>query len=187
MRYILVLAVCSILLACGNDKSPKKRGYYRIDFPEKEYNLYEDDCPYKLYIPTYASIDNLDSSRNPGCWKNIDFPGFNGKIHASYLEIEDSLSKYTEDSRSFVVNHISMADGITEEMISIPEKKIYGMLYNIEGNTASSVQFYMTDSTNHFFRGALYFNTTPNIDSIAPVLDFIKDDIAYLIEHFEWK
>ncbi len=63
---------------------------------------------------------------------------------------------------------------IDEGVIAYPERNIYGTYYSIDGNTASSIQFFLTDSTKNYLRGALYFNEQPRQDSIQPVLDFSK-------------
>jgi len=64
---------------------------------------------------------------------------------------------------------------------------MYGRIYEILGNTASQIQFYVTDSTKNFVKGALYFNTTPNYDSILPAIAYLKKDIVHLMETMSWK
>jgi gliding motility-associated lipoprotein GldD len=98
-----------------------------------------------------------------------------------------SLASYSEDIRTIAYKHIVKADDIIETPVMIPEKKVYGMIYEIKGNTASSLNFYLTDSVDNFLSGALYFNTIPNKDSLAPVISFFKNDIEHLIETVEWK
>ena len=66
-------------------------------------------------------------------------------------------------------------------------EKVYGLVFDIAGNTASSVQFYLTDSTKHFMRGALYFNERTNVDSVSPVLTYLKKDILHMIETLKWE
>ncbi len=85
-----------------------------------------------------------------------------------------------------VKNHITKADAINEQVISNRENKVYGILYDLKGNTASAVQFYVTDSIKHYLRGSLYFATEPNPDSLAPVIDFFREDIIHLIETLKW-
>ncbi|MCK5169644.1 MAG: gliding motility lipoprotein GldD, partial [Bacteroidales bacterium] len=114
-------------------------------------------------------------------------PDLNGKIHISYKTIDNNLNQILEDTRKLVYKHTIKADAINEKMFIKPEKKVYGILYEIEGNAASPMQFFLTDSINHYLRGALYFNVEPNKDSLAPVLDFVREDIIVLIESFEWK
>ena len=92
-----------------------------------------------------------------------------------------------EDTRKIVYKHSVRADGIAEKVFNHPEKNVHGILYDLKGNTASSLQFVLTDSTHHFFRGALYFNNVPNKDSIAPMAEYIREDVINLMESFEWK
>jgi len=121
------------------------------------------------------------------CWYNIDFPLFNARIHLTYKPVNNSLSELLEESRSLAFKHSSKADAINEKLISFPDKRVFGTKYDIKGNAASSVQFYLTDSTDNFIRAALYFSVSPNIDSIAPVVKFIEEDIDHFINSFEWE
>jgi gliding motility-associated lipoprotein GldD len=86
-----------------------------------------------------------------------------------------------------VKNHITKADAINEQLINDSEKRIFGIFYDLKGNTASAVQFYVTDSTKHYLRGSLYFEAEPNADSLAPVIEFFREDVIHLIETLKWK
>ena len=169
-----------------NSYLPKPRGYYRIDLPHKTYNSYEGYCPFSFEYPSYAKVEMDDERDAKPCWLNIQFPNFNATIHLSYNEVKNNLSKFTEDSRTLTNKHIIKASGIDETIIANPHH-VYGVKFNIEGNTASSVQFYATDSTYHFLRGALYFNVPPQVDSLYPVIRFVEADIDHLIETLKWK
>jgi len=118
---------------------------------------------------------------------NLDFPEFKGTLYLSYKQVNNNLTQFTEDSRNLSMKHITRASGIEELPVFIPTKKIYGTYYSVKGSAASPLQFYLTDSSKHFIRGALYFYASPQPDSIAPVLDFISRDIDHLIETFNWK
>ena len=115
------------------------------------------------------------------------YPDFRGRIYCSYKKVNGNFQEISEDSRSFVYKHTVKADNITEQPYVDEERKVYGMLYELQGNTASAVQFVLTDSVNHFFRGALYFNTVPNQDSLAPVVEYVKEDIIHLVETMRFK
>ena len=178
-----------LFISCGPEYSPKPRAYFRIEFPEKKYHTYTGDCPYTFDFPEYAQVLQ-DSSRNSQpCWLNINYPQFNGRIHLSYQPIssEAEFNQLTEDARTFAFKHTVKATEIDEGIISYPKKKVYGIYYSIDGNTASSVQFFLTDSTKNYLRGALYFNEQPRLDSIQPVLDFVKKDIDQMIKTFKWR
>lgn len=185
----LFLSGILLVFSCGNEYTPKPRSYFRIEFPEKKYQTYSGDCPYTFDFPVYAQVQQ-DSSRNSKpCWLNVYYPQFNGRIHLSYQPIlsKEEFNQLTEDARTFAFKHTVKATAIDEGMISFPEEKVFGIYYSIDGNTASSVQFFLTDSTKNYLRGALYFNEQPRLDSIQPVLDFVKKDIDRMIKTFKWR
>jgi gliding motility-associated lipoprotein GldD len=190
IHFFAFITIALFFSACSNsDYVPKPRGYYRIDLPEKAYKEYSSGCNYSFKIPVYAEVRNDSSRDSQPCWKNIVYPTLNGRIHLSYFKIENQkmLSSLIEDSRRLVFKHTVKAEGIQESKISNNQSKVYGLFYDIEGNAASSIQFFVTDSTNHFMRGALYFYAEPQADSIAPVLEFVKKDIMVMLESFKWK
>lgn len=185
----LILLLSLFIVSCNNDYAPKPRGYYRIDLPAKKYVDYNSNCGYAFKIPSYAEIV-VDSNQNADeCWKNVVYKGLNGRLHLSYYKITSTkmLGQLIEDSRRLVFKHTVKADGINESRIDNPETNVHGLYYDIEGNAASSVQFFLTDSSSHFLRAALYFYTPPQIDSIQPVLSFVKKDIEVMLESFQWK
>ncbi len=189
---ISVLLFSSVLfVACDNDDdeifTPKPKGYFRIDFPEKKYTRYDSACPYSFEIPTYSFINNDKHMGAEPCWLNVNFPRFNAQIHLSYKIVNRNLDTLLEQSRDFAIKHQVKATGLEETVIIRDSAKVYGLVYDIRGNTASSLQFYLTDSTRHFLRGALYFNSVPNIDSQKVVVEFIRKDIERMITTFKWK
>jgi gliding motility-associated lipoprotein GldD len=189
-NWILVVGCWMLAAGCNNEDTviPKPKGYLRVTFPEKTYLKYNDEsCPFTFSYPDYAHILRDEFKNAEPCWFNIDFPSFKGKIHLSYKEVNNNLRQYSEDSRTFVIKHQMKASGIDEQLIQRDSSKVYGLLYDIQGNTASAIQFYLTDSVKHFVRGALYFNARPNEDSLAPVIDFIRKDIYKMVNTFEWK
>jgi len=162
-------------------------GYSRIDFPEKDYKIFDVGGPYSFEIPTYAYVEKNKSGPSEPWWINIVFPDLNGKIHISYKSVEDNLEKYIEDSRTLVYKHSSRSEGIEETPFIYEDERKFGILYDLRGDVASTVQFFVTDSSSHFLRGSLYFNTQPNRDSLNPVIDFLREDILRLIESTTWK
>jgi gliding motility-associated lipoprotein GldD len=183
---VLLPFVVNLTFCQDPNYTPKPRGYFRIDFPHKAYKTYNGTCPFSFEYPEYSSVEiDMERDSKP-CWLNIEFPSFNATIHLSYNEVKNNLSKYTEDSRTLTNKHIVKATGIDESAITTPNH-VYATKFNIEGNTASAVQFYATDSVHHFLRGALYFNVAPQVDSLAPVIRFVEADIDHLIETLKWK
>lgn len=188
-RYsCLLLAAALIMLAgCRNHTFPKPVGYFRIDMPAKSYRLYDTTCPFSFEYPVYGNISyDIGKVKHP-CWFNIEFPGNRAKLHLSYAQLNGDLEAVLNESHEFAYSHSIKADAITEQPFINAEKRVFGILYEIKGNAASSVQFVMTDSTRNFLRGALYFSSVPNEDSLAPVIKFYREDIIHLIETLRWK
>jgi len=189
---ILIISISPFIFTnCGDDDEetfiPKPKGFYRIDFPEKKYRLYDSVCPYKFEIPVYSFINQDKHLGAEPCWLNVNYPKFNAQLHLSYKEVNNNLKTYLDDSRDFAIKHQIKATGLDETVIIRDSSKVYGLVYDISGNTASNVQFYLTDSSKHFLRGALYFNSIPNVDSLKIVVDFLRKDIIQMIKTFEWK
>ncbi len=190
MRNILFLLSSLFLLAaisCQRDYIPKPHGYFRISFQEKAYIKSDPvELPYQFEIPVYGKIVPDNERLAELYWVNLEIPQHKAEVHLSYKKVENNLRKLTEDSRELAYKHSIKADAIDERIFVNPEKKVYGTIYLIDGNTASPLQFYLTDSITHFLRGALYIREVPNIDSIRPVIDFLTPDVIHLIETTEW-
>lgn len=167
--------------------TPKRRGYFRITFPERKYVTYSADCPFTFDHPVYSQVvPDTDPGADP-CWLNIVFPQFKGKIYLSYKVVNNNLNQYLEETRAFAMKHEVKASAINESEVVNKEAHVYGLIYDIQGNAASNIQFYLTDSVHNFIRGALYFYSTPNKDSLEPVLQFIKKDVYSIVQSFRWK
>jgi gliding motility-associated lipoprotein GldD len=164
---------------------PKPISGQKIVFPQKEYINYESLCNYKFDIPVYSEIE-IDSLIQ-SCNTNINFKTFNAKLYLTYVKVDTNLMYNIEYSRKLAYDHSIKADAIEEAVIKNSKNKTYGVQYKIIGNAASNYQFYVTDSTNNFLRGALYFNCPPNYDSLQPTLEFIIDDFDHMIKTISWK
>lgn len=189
-------AVCILLLtgiaflwlnSCQQSYTPKPNGYMRIDFPEKAYRLYSDQKEFQFEIPTYARVEIDSGPRSEEGWLNVEIPRLNGTIHLSYKPVDDQLNALITDCRELVYKHTVKAQGIEETPFIERDQRRFGMIYDLQGDVASAVQFFITDSTDHFLRGSLYFNVQPNRDSLNPVIDFLREDILHLIETTQWK
>lgn len=183
---IAIFSILLLITACQTSQVPKPRGHFRIDLPEKSYMLYDTTCPFTFEYPVYSILEK-EPGLNDYCWFNIVFPDYNGKIYLSYMQIENNLQNLTEDAHKLAYKHSVKADAIEEKLWVNNSKNVFGMIYNIKGNAASAVQFFVTDSINHYLRGSLYFNSIPDKDSLSPVIDFFSQDIIHLIETIEWK
>jgi gliding motility-associated lipoprotein GldD len=192
MKNLLVLMFVGFIVsltACGGDSySPKPHGYYKIELPKKSYRVFDNGCAYSFEYPVYAEMVAESNKAGEQCWYNLYFKKFNGRLHMTYYDVlsKNEYEGLVEDARTFAFKHTVKANAIDQKLISYPDKKVYGIYYSIEGNTASSVQFFLTDSVRHYFRGALYFNERPQYDSIQPVVAFIKKDLDKMISTFKW-
>ena len=180
-RFLIIFIIT--LYGCNSDHSPKPKAFMKIKLPEKKYLEYKSICNYSFEYPNYAEINKLNN-----CMIDIDFIDLSAKLHISYFELINSndINIHIEESVDLAYKHIIKANAIQESDLINRNSKLYGVLYDYDGLTATSMQFFLTDSANHFFRGALYFNTEIN-DSISPINTFIKEDVIHLIESFYWK
>lgn len=189
-KYISILAFGGLFFnACQQGYTPKPTGYPRIDFPPKSYRLFDSICPFTFKYPAYARIVMDKSAGSGECWYDITIRQFKAKIHLTYKDVSDAKEFYkmSEDARTFAYKHTVKAEDIVDSPFVRRANRVSGIYYDIAGNTASAIQFYATDSTKHYLRGALYFDTRPNKDSLAPVIRFLHTDIDTLIRSLKWK
>jgi gliding motility-associated lipoprotein GldD len=185
--HIAPLVAALIFTACGQPSVPKPAGYFRIDLPEKQYIRYASPCSYSIEYPVYGKINLRPAVATDTCWMDIEFPTLKAKVHLTYFNLHGDLASLTESSRELAYKHTIRADAIEEKLWSDETSHVYGILYDLKGNTASAVQFYATDSTQHYLRGSLYFMAQPNEDSLLPVISFLRDDIIHLMETLTWR
>lgn len=185
---IMALFCICVLSGCKEDPTPRPRGYFRIDVPKKTYQTYDtSSCPFTFRYPNYTQITKAPHHADKPCWFNLETANLKATIHMSYNTINDDLPDLIENSRTLAYKHSIKADAIQERKFVNPKNDVYALKYELKGNTASAVQFFITDSTHHFVRGALYFRASPNKDSLAPLIHFFNTDIDTLIESFKWK
>jgi gliding motility-associated lipoprotein GldD len=186
IKWALAMLVLFMLaLSCESDEVdyyPKPMGFMRLDFPERIFSEYASECGYAFEMPDYFEVPE----KMGDCNKDIVISRFNAILYLTYIPVDTNLTMNIEYSRKLVYDHSIKADEIKEAVVQHPESKVYGMRYRIVGNAASPYQFYVTDSVNHFLRGALYFNVAPNYDSLKPSLEYVLEDIEHLIETVNW-
>lgn len=167
---------------------PKPKGYFRIDMPEKNYVNVDTLQRFAFEAPSYAQLTNDPFAPQEKNWVNVEMPCFKASIHLTHKEVKGNLGEYLEDVHTMITKHLQKANGMNDSLIVNPERKVYGMLIEMDGKgVATPLQFYLTDSTANFVRGALYFNFVPNNDSMQPVIDYLRQDIDRMINTFEWK
>jgi gliding motility-associated lipoprotein GldD len=184
----LLFAFLILAASCQNNYSPKPRGYFRIDLPEREYQVFDTNYPFTFEYPVYAEIQTKGPNLSNPYWFNLHYPNFDGTIYFSYKQVKGNLATLINDSHEFVGKHLSKASAVDERLVMDREAEKFGLIFEIDGaETASPYQFFLTDSVNHFVRGALYFNNRPNNDSLRPVISFVEEDIEHFIRTFNWK
>lgn len=192
VNCILVFVIIIAWTACNSDYTPKQKGYFRIDFPKHEYTTFDrPGYPYTFEYPVYATVKKdtsiFSDVKEDGYWINIEFPRFNGTIYVSYMEVsKTNFQKLVNDAFQMTYKHTSKASEISDSLMRTPVG-LTGMFFRVGGNAATARQFYLTDSVKHFIRGSLYFDATPNADSLAVVNDFLQEDMKHLINTLRWK
>jgi gliding motility-associated lipoprotein GldD len=182
MRISSVFFLVVFLVACSDNYTPKPRAFFKVNLPIKKYEFFFIDCNFSFEKPIYSVLKKTNQNH----FFNLEFPDQNGVLHITYFPLYDNLSEHIEESRNLAYKHDMKADAIAERVYINDDERVYGLLYDYDGVTATATQFYLTDSTNHFFRGALYFNTEVT-DSLLPINNFLKEDIKHIIESFRWK
>lgn len=182
---LFFLITAYLFSGCDEPDIPKPKGYFRIDLPEHKYQNAEfDKCPFRFEIPVYSEVLPDTNRMSEPCWWYLVFPKFNAVLYLSYKPVNNNLYRFIEDAHSLAYSHTVKANEINQRKMVIGSNG--GLLYEIGGNAASPLQFYITDSMNHFLRGSLYFNALPNADSVAPVTRFLKNDIEHMVQTLEW-
>ncbi len=210
-RYLIVLVILAALIfSCNSTYTTKRPGFFRINFPERKYTGFaKEGVPYSFEYPVYANIvqDTTYFDNNPdnNKWYNIDFPTFGAKIFLSYKEIggkslykvkqpngiyKDSLGinnfdKMVGDAFKLTYKNDVVATSINDSLMHTPNG-VTGIFFRVGGNAATAKQFFLSDTTKHFIRGALYFDVTPNADSLKIVQDFLQADLDHIINSFRW-
>jgi gliding motility-associated lipoprotein GldD len=196
LRILFSLTLVALLWYSCSDPvfTPKPRSYPKVDFPKKAFQPFtEDFCNFTFEYPVYTEIQqdtNFFEEMPPhDCWFDLFYPSFDGRVHFTYVDLrqpENNLEKLRQESFNMADWHNKRANYIDELLIQTANG-VSGIAFDIDGPAASPFQFFLTDSTQNFVRGALYFNTHVQADSLAPVIDFVREDILHLIETFEWK
>ena len=194
-QFVSIFCSSIFFLACNSNYTVgKKKGYFRIDFPEKKYQTFDlPGYPYTFQYPVYAVIKN-DSTffddKAGDWWINLDFPQFSGRMYVSYKDIGGGRNQFdslvNDAFRMAYSKHADISTGIGEKRIQTPNG-VGGIYFNLGGNTATANQFFLTDTGRHFLRGALYFDAAPNEDSLSIVNNFLREDLEHLINTLEWK
>ena len=192
--FIIASIILMIMFfpACNSDYTPKRKGYFKIDFPERNYQMFDQaGYPYTFEYPAYANVIKDSSffneaTENPW-WINVDFPQFRGRFYISYKEVcVNKFDKLVNDAFTMTNKHSAKAYSIDDSLFTTPNN-VHGVFFKVGGNVATANQFFVSDSTKHFLRGALYFDAAPNEDSLGIVNNFLLEDMRHMINTFRWR
>ncbi len=185
MRLILTfLVIALICVSCKDDPRPKPKGFLALEYPEAEYEKVDIGCAYSF---EKNAIADISPSRNRiPCWIQLDYDEMKGSIFITYQPVKNNLDSLLTDAQKLPLQHTIKADVIEGDVYTNNFNKTYGMFYQVDGNAASQAQFYLTDSTEHFLTGSVYFESLPNFDSIVPAAEYLKKDIRHLMETLKW-
>jgi len=191
MKNLLLLFAIVLCISCGSDPViPKPKAFLRLDYPKPKYQEVNAHLPFSFEKNNLTNnIGKIKASRDKKTLGiDISYPSIKATIFLTYKKIDSaSLKLFLLDAQNLTQSHAIKADAITKQPFANFENRVYGMLYEIEGNAASQSQFYVTDSVNHFLTGSLYFYVKPNYDSILPAAHYIKEDIQHIMETLKWK
>ncbi|ARS36622.1 gliding motility lipoprotein GldD [Pontibacter actiniarum] len=189
LQVFLWVGLAAGVAACSAEYTPKPKGYNRIDLPSQTYQQLQEEHPYTFEFSKHAKIRPDSSGLAQPHWINIIYPSLGANVQLTYKDIRNSdkmLNNLVEDARKLTAKHQIKAYAIEESEIKIPSGDV-AAVFELQGEVPSQFQFYVTDSTEHFLRGALYFKTATQNDSLAPVIEFVKKDIIHLLNTLEWK
>lgn len=186
-KLVFIISVIIAFVCCTKVSTPKPYGYYRITVPDTAFTAFALQYPKYPYNFSLSQNAQVQPRADEPYWINLYYPALDATIHCSYKPVHNNLRELTNDALEFVYRNASFANAIPEREYTHPEAQVYGVLFDLEGNTASSCQFFVTDSTHHFFRASVYCNCPPNADSLAPVYEYLRKDVIKMVETFEWK
>tara|TARA_B100000963_G_scaffold81101_1_gene68986 strand:- start:9033 stop:9587 length:555 start_codon:yes stop_codon:yes gene_type:complete len=181
-KVVFILVVIAFLIACSNNSfTPVPKAYHKIHLPKKQYEKVSFNNFFLFQKPAYSQLNYLDKQSF-----DIEFKDLNATLHFSYYNLQNDLLEHIKYCNYLAYKHDFMAESISENTFINKKENVFGLLYDYDGATATSTQFYLTDSINHFVRGALYFNFEVT-DSISPINSFLKEDVRYMIESLVWQ
>jgi gliding motility-associated lipoprotein GldD len=178
---LLILLLLTIV-SCKKEVLPKPASHLRLDYPVANYAQFDNQCPFSFEINDDAIIKGEKE-----CGFTISYPKMRATIYLTYKPVNGDINTLLRDAQKLTYEHVIKADDILEQPYVNPQKKVFGMFYQVDGNAATNSQFYATDSVQHFVTGSVYFYSKPNFDSIMPAASYIKNDMQHLLETLKWK
>jgi gliding motility-associated lipoprotein GldD len=185
IKILFLGMIGMVLSACSDIATPKPSGYFRIELPERVYHPIDVPCPFTFKVSSAAELEVKDSTQ---CFYNINYEGLSAKFHLSYKPIQNNLNQLIEQEFEMREKHNAFSTGVRESVFQSYDENLTALVFHILGTKAATpLQFYATDSTNHFLRGTLYFYNSPNNDSLQPVIQYLRRDLDTLVNSIRWK
>ena len=187
-RLFTLLFFSLILLSCGEEQfTPKPPTYLRLELPEAVYEDYSDDCGYTFRINENYTVEKAPlQNETSNCHRRIQLGKLNGTIYLRYIDMTEPVAYYINNSIDEVEVHQVKATNIQDKQIIRQEDRVFGTVFELQGDVATPFQFYLTDSTDRFIYAEILFNSRPNYDSLKPSLDYLKKDLDTLLQTFKW-
>lgn len=187
----LVCVLGTVLMSCKPKAlpEPKPMGYFRIDLPDHTYRLTDTTLPFTFEQSVFSNT-TIEPQKDGNLWANVVYPDLKASFRFTCFSVKnaDSLRKLMVYEDKMVKFHYQKADDVQFSVVNDPEAHLWGQTYEIYGKeVATPFQFWLTDSAHHFVRATLYFDDTPNNDSLQPVIQYLKEDALHLINTFAWK
>ena len=182
MRKLYFLLAILFLSSCESEPFPKPKAFLNLEYGDQQYSQLLLKRPYTFEVPKNSIVED-----EPKKWLKIHYPQLKASLDITYRKVDGNLRELLVESEKLVFKHTVKAEQISSNDYSNDQRKVYGTLYEITGNTASQIQFHITDSTENFIKGALFFNIKPNYDSVLPAVAHIKKDVLHIMETFKWK
>lgn len=199
MRYLLILLIlwsCQVNTEQTNSL-PRPKGFNRIVMPPAVFHPVEKGHPYQFEISKYAQVipDTAEIGNKKKIWKAephwiyIYYPRWDAFIQITYKALGGDRKKMNaliNDSYALAYKHQGKASGIQDYVMTTTDGRKAGLI-ELNGEVATSLQFFTTDSSKHFLRGAIYVKTATQNDSLAPIIQFLKQDAIHLVQTLRWQ
>ncbi|MEM0932779.1 MAG: gliding motility lipoprotein GldD [Bacteroidota bacterium] len=182
LKFPVIIGLVSLIVGCRDDILPKPKAMLRLDYPTASYEKLSTDCAFIFEMNGESNV-----KLNRDCSLILDYPTMKGSIYLTYKPVNNNLDTLLIDAQKLSYEHVVKADNILEQPFVNTQDSVYGMFYEVSGNAASQSQFYVTDSTDHFVTGSVYFYAKPNYDSILPAAVYLQRDIRRIMESLKWK
>ena len=195
MKPSPLLLLPLLWLSCTDAPVARPDAFMRIGLPSTEaYAPLNEDAPFGLSINAEAKVivkevlteEGTEQAREGEYWLDIVYPSILSTVQFTYKPVDNNLEALVRDAQQLAYKHTVKASGMREQFFEYKEKKVYGLYYELSGASATTTQFYATDSTQHFLRGVLYHYSAPNADSLAPVTQFMQAEILEMISSLHW-